>query len=116
MKKVLLPIIILLILNLTACGQEPLKFRNLNEADQYIRNNIKDIEWKQFKRLSFKDNNVSEEDFSYLKSILTKQYSSSSIIVNDKLYRFQKDQTLMYMTSWKEKDGSYYLIDISYIH
>ncbi|MCM3727701.1 hypothetical protein M3226_18695 [Neobacillus cucumis] len=115
MKKWFLVLIIVFILVLTACGREPLKFRNLTEADQYIRNNIKELNWQEFKLITSKDNKVTESEFNYLKKILTKKYSSSSMIMNDKFYRFQADQSLMYMTSWKKENGKYYLSDISYI-
>lgn len=102
---------------LAGCSGEPLKFRNLLEADQYLRNNIPTMDWKEFELLLREGKNeVTEEDFQYLKKELSAKYSSSHVVVDNKLYRFRKNQKLMYMTEWEEIDNLLYLKEISYIN
>ncbi|WP_174728987.1 hypothetical protein [Mesobacillus harenae] len=106
---------LLLISILSACEQEPLKFRNLLEADQYIRNNVPSMEWNEFKQILGNEDTVTVDEFQYLKEELSSKYSTSYIVVENKLYRFRKNQNLMYMTEWEEVDNLLYLKEISYI-
>lgn len=108
-------VIILTILLLTSCGQEPLKFRNMIEADQYIRNNIANMEWSEFELLLDKETNVTQEDFMALKGILSKQQKTSHVEVENVLYRFNNKLNLMYMTEWVSKNQLFYLKDVHYI-
>jgi len=107
-------VVILIILLLTACGQEPLKFRNMIEADQYIRNNIAMMEWPEFQLLLDKDTEVSQEDFITLKEILSKKQKTSHVEVENMLYRFNKKLNLMYMTEWVHEKQLFYLKDVHY--
>jgi hypothetical protein len=116
MKKLVSLVIVLCVtLGLAGCGEQPLKFRNLSEADQYLRNNIKEMNWDEFKLLLDSNNSVSEEEFRVLKEKLTSKYSSSHVEVNNTLFRFYADQRLMYATEWNQKDAHLYLTDINYI-
>jgi hypothetical protein len=116
MKKFILLLITGVILTtLAGCGQEPLKFRNLLEADQYIRNNIQSLTWQEFEELTLTGHHVKKEEFEYIKTLLNKKYSSFHLNVDDKFYRFSRDKKLMYMTKWREVKGTYFLEDISYV-
>jgi hypothetical protein len=116
MKKLILLLITGLIsTTLASCGQEPLKFRNLLEADQYIRNNIQQLTWIEFEELTLSGHQVKKEEFEYIKTLLNQKYSSFHVSVDEKFYRFSRDRKLMYMTKWQEVDGTYYLEDISYV-
>lgn len=115
MRKILLFLVSLSLL-LSACGKEPLKFRNLLEADQYLRNNVPKMQWNEFKALLDSDHQVSEEEFQNLKKILSTKYSSSHSEVDNKLYRFNEKQKLMYMTQWDITERNlFYLKEINFI-
>jgi hypothetical protein len=116
MKRKFAVSLALLTLLLSGCGEEPLKFRNLLEADQYIRNNIENTNWNNFKLMLSSDSEVTEEDFNYLKEKLTthkKSYFHTEAI--NKFYRFNKENELVYMTEWEKEDGTLLLKDIDYI-
>lgn len=116
MKRKFGVFLILITILLSGCGDQPLKFRNLLEADQYIRNNIEDTDWTTFKYMLSPDHTVTENDFNYLKEKLTSQRKSyfHTEAVN-KFYRFNKANELVYMTEWEKKDGILLLKDIDYI-
>jgi hypothetical protein len=116
MKRQFAVLLILITLFLSGCGDQPLKFRNLLEADQYIRNNIENTDWNTFKYMLSPENTVTETDFNYLKERLTSQRKSyfHTEAVN-KFYRFNKENELIYMTEWEKKDGILLLKDIDYI-
>jgi hypothetical protein len=107
-------LMLLITLCLSACGQEPLKSRNLIEADQYIRNNISGMKWKEFQGLLRTDSEVTEQDFKYLKDIVKKYEKTSHVTVNEKIYRFNHKLSLMYITVWKKDGNILYLQDINY--
>lgn len=116
MKKIISIVMMVVVASsMTGCGEEPLKFRNLIEADQYIRNNIQQLTWNEFKALTYKENNVTQQDFNYLKGLLNEEYSSFQVDIDDKFYRFNRERNLMYMTKWEKVNGTYYLEDISYV-
>lgn len=116
MKKKFAALLMLTTILISGCGEQPLKFRNLLEADQYIRNNIENTDWGTFKLMLSPDNTVTETDFNYLKEKLTSQHKSyfHTEAVN-KFYRFNKQNELVYMTEWEKKDGVLLLKDIDYI-
>lgn len=116
MKKMVLFLGLILILVLSACGREPLKSRNLIEADQYIRNNITNMSWSQFELLLSSNNHVSEKDFNFLKKVISLNDKTSYVEVDQLLYRFNDKQKLMYMTEWTKKGSVFYLKDIQYVN
>ncbi|PLS04327.1 hypothetical protein [Neobacillus cucumis] len=116
MKKMFFFLGLSAILILSACGREPLKSRNLIEADQYIRNNINDMSWSQFQLLLNPTNHVSEKDFKVLKKIISSNNRTSYVEVDHLLYRFNDKQKLMYMTEWAKRGSVFYLKDIKYVN
>jgi hypothetical protein len=117
MKRQFTILVLLITLVLSGCGDKPLKFRNLLEADQYIRNNIENLQWENFKYLLSSSSSVTEKDFEYLQDRLTEQgMSYYHTEADNKFYRFdpQSDE-LVYMTEWDEENGILLLKDIEYI-
>lgn len=105
-------IISLSIVGLAGCGEQPLKFRNLIEADLYLRNNITQMDWNEFQSLLSNKHNVSKEEFMKLKKINKEDFKSKRTEIENKIYRFNPDDELIYMTEWKNKDDLLFLKDI----
>lgn len=103
MKKSTLCILLIIVFISAGCGKEPLKFRNILEADQYVRNNIPTMNWEEFQWLLSEKNDVSEKEFELIKEMLSEEYSSSHMIVENKIYRYDDKQNLMYMIEWNGK-------------
>lgn len=114
-KVIILSFVLSLLTILSGCGEEPLKFRNLTEADQYIRNNIQNFTLEEFRGLSKSNSELDEEDLDYLKSILKDETSSFHLSVGDKFYRFNHEKYLMYMTKWEKINGTFYLEEVLYV-
>lgn len=115
MKNIVLFCIVCILLS--GCSGEVLKFRNVLEADQYIRNNIQTLDWKTFNQLLTEDSNVNEQDYQVLREIPFKEMSTSHVVVeNKKLYRFSQEKELIYVSQWEENDGEYKLTSIDYIN
>lgn len=104
-----------LALSLIGCNKEPLKFRNMIEADQYVRNNISKMKWSDFQMLLSEKNDVTSDDFNYIKDILSKSEKTSHVEVKRQLYRFDENYDLMYVVEWESKDQLLYIKDIHYI-
>lgn len=104
-----------LVLSLIGCNKEPLKFRNMIEADQYVRNNISKMNWSDFQMLLSEKNEVTSDDFNYIRNILSKSEKTSHVEVKSKLYRFDENYDLMYVVEWEIKERLLYIKDIHYI-
>ncbi|MGM7702938.1 hypothetical protein ACSVDE_14505 [Pseudalkalibacillus sp. Hm43] len=115
MRSFILLSLIFCIALLSGCGQEPLKSRNLVEADLYMRNNITQMNWNEFQHLLSDDHKVTKEEFTHLKDLNSKKFKSQRTEVENKIYRFNPDEELIYMTEWKDQEDILYLEDIYYI-
>lgn len=115
LKNIVLFCIICILLS--GCSGEVLKFRNILEADQYIRNNIQTLDWNTFNQLLTEDSNVNEQDYQVLREIPFKEISTSHVVVeNKKLYRFSQEKELLYVSQWEENDGEYKLTSVDFIN
>ncbi|WP_243388124.1 hypothetical protein [Bacillus kexueae] len=115
MKRAAIIQVVFLMFLISGCGNDVLKFRNVLEADQYIRNNAQSLDWDVFKTLLTSDSPLSTDKFHKLKSIPFKEISTSHVVVDNKLYRFSSGKELIYVSEWVEDDGTLKLYDINYL-
>ncbi|WLR41503.1 hypothetical protein LC087_11440 [Bacillus carboniphilus] len=115
MQRIMFLISICFMFLLSGCGEEPLKFRNLVEANQYMKNNIQSMDWNNFEKLLASKNEISEEQFVFLKEMLNENSTWSNIVVEDRIYIYDQEASFMYMTQWTVEDGTLYLSSIHYI-
>ncbi|KEZ48769.1 hypothetical protein [Metabacillus indicus] len=104
--------ILLLTVLLNGCSKEPLKFRNLLEADKYYHSNIEGMEWSVFEKGLSKNAQVSKDDFQSFKKLIKGDPESFHVVLDNEMYRFSLDKELLYQTIWKKEHGTYKLKDI----
>ncbi|MGM0837618.1 MAG: hypothetical protein ACQEV7_15785 [Bacillota bacterium] len=109
MKAKLLCILSILLILLTACGDNVLVVRTPLEGDYYVRSNIENLEWKHFSDMISSDSGIEEKDFDQLKLTLEINPKSRYIMVADELYRFDPNGKMIYYTDWEEEEGEYKL-------
>lgn len=106
MKKLLLVLIIGIVVILTACDKSVLKFSNVIEADQYLRNNIEHMTWQEFQQLLDENHDFQESDYEKLKIIIENNPRTAYEIVENRLYRFNNKGNFLYMIDAVQKDGT----------
>ncbi|WP_417898877.1 hypothetical protein ABN702_00150 [Bacillus haimaensis] len=109
MKAKLLCILSILLILLTACGDNVLVVRTPLEGDYYVRSNIENLEWKHFSDMISSDSGIEEKDFDQLKVTLETNPKTRYIMVADELYRFNQNGKMIYYTDWEKEDGEYKL-------
>lgn len=113
MKKITVFVSIsMLMVFLSGCGQKVLTFSNIIEADQYMRNNIENMEWSHFQQLLDDKSSFSEKDFYALKKIINENSKTFYELVDDKIYRFNSNGKFLYMIDAVEKNNTIYFEEI----
>ncbi|WP_191566705.1 hypothetical protein [Metabacillus idriensis] len=112
LKKCSLIISSLAVIFLAGCDKEPLKFRNMIEADKYYHSNIENMEWDIFKKSLSSNSDVDKEDFRSFQELINEEIKSFHVVVDEEMYRFTPDNELLYQTIWKKEDGTLKLQDI----
>ncbi|GAF64972.1 hypothetical protein BTS2_1869 [Bacillus sp. TS-2] len=85
---------------LSGCGDTLLVVRTPLEADQYLRNNIEELEFDSFEHMVSRDSGVTEKEFIELQRVIRENDQTRYIMIEEELFRFNIDGELLYYTIW----------------
>ncbi|WP_368503230.1 lipoprotein [Alkalihalophilus sp. As8PL] len=115
MKKILVLLTLaFLVVLIGGCGQDTLIIRTPLEGDNYLRNNIKTMDWTTFEALLSDEHSITTEEFHLLKHLVDVHPTTKYVLYPNELFRFSEDEDLLYALTWEEAGSLSKLKSISF--